>query len=76
MEEMRLGFRLLPEFAEMMISAENNTTRKHQKAQGQGQGLAAGYDGEYIKFYSNGGGERSSFCVLGTQPESILNHQP
>lgn len=60
----------------MMISAQNNTTRQHQKAQGQGQGLAAGYAREYIKFDSKGGGERSSFCLPGTQPESILNHQP
>lgn len=60
----------------MMISAQNNTTRQHQKAQGQGQGLAAGYAREYIKFDSKGGGERSSFCLPGTQPESILNQQP
>jgi len=55
-----------------MISAQNNTARKNQKAQGKGQGLAAGYASEYIKFDSNGGGERSSFCVSGSQSESIL----
>lgn len=60
----------------MMISAQNNTARQNQKAQGQGQGLAAGYAREYIKFDSSGGGERSSFCLPGSQPESILNHQP
>jgi hypothetical protein len=58
----------------MMISAQNNTARQNQKA--QGQGLAAGYAREYIKFDSSGGGERSSFFLSGSQPESSLNHQP